>query len=85
VQKAYKQGDLGRVATQAIARLLTRETSAGTVPVRSPEATQQAWVERAAAATIKRLHDEARAVTRLMVMGTGKCEPLDDRAWHALV
>lgn len=83
VGKAYQQGSIGRVSAQIIARVLTREGPAGTVPLRIPEATQAAWVERAGVATIKRLHDETRAVAHLMVMGTGEREPLDDRAWHA--
>ncbi|TDI47393.1 MAG: HNH endonuclease [Acidobacteria bacterium] len=83
VQQAYQQGRIGRVAAQAIAHILAREAPAGTVPLRIPVTTQKAWVKRAAAATTKRLHDETRAVARLMVMGMGEREPLDDRAWHA--
>jgi hypothetical protein len=40
-------------------------------------------VDRAAAATIKRLQDETRAVARLMVLRAGDREPLDDITWHA--
>ena len=40
-------------------------------------------MERAAVATCKRLQDETRTVVRLMVMGAGDGEPLDDRGWHA--
>ncbi|TDI30845.1 MAG: hypothetical protein E2P03_08505, partial [Acidobacteria bacterium] len=74
---------IGRVAARTIARILTREAPAGTVPLRIPDATQKAWVERASAATIKRLQDETRAVARLMVVGRDDREPLDDVTWYA--
>jgi len=83
VGEAYNKGDIGQVAARTIVRLLTPEAHAGTIPLGIPATTQQAWVERAATATIKRLRDETRAVARLMVMGMGEREPLDDRAWHA--
>jgi hypothetical protein len=82
VRQAYRQGRIGTMAARTIAGLLTQESPDGTIPLTSTEATQRAWVERAAAATVKRLQDETRAVSRLMVLGATRREPLTDQAWH---
>ena len=81
VQQAFRQGRIGQVAARTIAGLLTREAADGTIPLTSPAGTQKAWVERAAAATVRRLQDESRAVTRLLVLGQQDREPLPDSAW----
>jgi len=69
VRQAYQQGHMGLIAAQTITRLLARENAGGVIPLRIPDEVQQAWVDRAAGATIKRLRDETRAVARIMVAG----------------
>ena len=85
VRQAYAQGRVRRMAAQTIAGMLLRAAPDATVPLTIPTATQEAWVERASAATCRRLQDETRAVARLMLLGKKECVPLDDLTWHAFL
>lgn len=67
VRQAYQEGRIGISAAQMIAKILTGESASGAIPLRVPALVQQAWADRAAKATMKRMQDEAREVTRFMV------------------
>jgi hypothetical protein len=77
VRQAYQAGQIGLTAALHLARFFDAR-SQGAEPADAK--TQEAWVARARAVTVKRLDDEIRAVERRMVEPRG---PLDDAAWHA--
>jgi hypothetical protein len=81
VREAYADGRIGLQAALLIARILLRR-GAGEVD----DAAQRLWVQRAAEATIKRMKDEVRELTRRGV-GLDRPErpeiPLCDAEWHA--
>jgi len=85
VERAFSEGRIGRMAAHSISRVLLRDGTGASDSRPAPAATQQAWVERAARATCRRLQDETRAVARLMALDAGDhaCEPLEDQEWHA--
>ena len=82
VRQAYEQGTVWLEATLHLVRILEDRPADAAV--------QAAWVGRARVATIKRLRDEARALSRARVesagvegANNGAPAPLDDAAWHA--
>jgi hypothetical protein len=90
VREAYAEGRIGAEAAWLVSRLLKDEAPSSQ--------TQQLWVARAREATVKRLRDESRILSRRLagiedepplparMAGSPRRRvplPLDDAAWHA--
>jgi hypothetical protein len=77
VREAYERGELRFESALLVVRLLEAGPSNDTI--------QQAWIDRARQATIKRLRDEIRylARERLLDPRLAPRAPLDDAEWHA--
>ena len=77
LRQAYQEGRLGLESVLLLVQILNSS--------RRDSRTEQAWVERAEEATVKRLRDELRALRRSQAGEEGgrHAFPLDDAAWHA--
>ena len=73
LRKAYEHGRFGVEAALLVIRAL------GGGPV--TDEVEQAWIERAGEATIKRLRDEVRVLGRQRLDGATQ-HPVDDTEWH---
>ena len=77
LSRAYDEGRVGFESAQIVVRLLHASGA--------DLALEEAWVERAEEATVKRLRDESRAIARRQGYEdrTGRAAPLDDAVWHS--
>jgi hypothetical protein len=77
LRKSYEEGAVGFEAALTVVRALG--------PGFADEATERAWVRRAAESTIKRLRDEKTALARERLTATGAeaARPMEDAAWQA--
>lgn len=77
LREAHEAGDVGFEAALLVVRALGRDPA--------DDASERAWIERAAGCTVKRLRDEVRIIHRRQAREPGAAagRPLDNADWHA--